>query len=184
MEMNDMVIAQSPGPVEGKAALTIQESIMYKTERKSGGFTLTELMIAILILGLIAVLSLPGYGRFMQNWKLNGEAEQFASALRTARASAVMKNMDVVFSFDEDNGTYFYFEDANGDGGYDNNEYMSATYELYTGIVITAHTLSTTTLTFGGKGNTRESGMITFRNSVNTTKNVRIFGGTGNIRVD
>lgn len=158
--------------------------MMTNGERKNDGFTLTELMLGILVIGIIAVLSLPSYGRFIQNWRLNGEAQQFASTLRTARSAAVMKNIDAVFTFDMNNDTYFYFEDTNRDGNYDNGEYLSATYQLPDGISIIAHTLPSTTLTFGSKGNTRASGTITLRNTNNRNKSIRIFGGTGNITVD
>jgi Tfp pilus assembly protein FimT len=141
-------------------------------------------MITVLILGLVAVLALPTYGRFVQDWKLNGEADQFAAALRAARSAAVMKNIDVVFTFDMDNNTYSYFEDENGNGVRDNSEYRSAVFELYHGITITAHTFTGTTLTFGSRGNTRDSGSITLRNAYNRNKSIRIFGGTGNIKVD
>ncbi len=151
---------------------------------KQAGFTLTELMIVISIFGLIAVLSMPNYNRFMQTWRLNGETQQFATVLRTARSAAVMKNIDVIFSFDVDNGSYSYFEDADGDGGLDSGEYESATYQLPEGITIAAFTLSNPVLTFGSKGNTRETGSITFRNLNNNTKQIRIYGGTGNVTID
>jgi prepilin-type N-terminal cleavage/methylation domain-containing protein len=157
---------------------------MKNTRWKNGGFTLAELMIVILIMGLIAVLALPGYTRFLQNWKLNGEADQFAAALRTARSAAVMKNTNAVFVFNVNNRTYFYFEDTDRDGVRDNNEYRSATYRLIPQISIAAHTLSGTTLTFGPMGNTRESGSITLRNTLHNTRTIRIFGGTGNIMVN
>ncbi|UCF05581.1 MAG: GspH/FimT family pseudopilin [bacterium] len=157
---------------------------MNYTKRRNTGFTLVELMIVIAIIGLIAVVSIPGYTRFRQSWKLNGETQQFASALRTARGTAVMKNIDVVFTFDIDHDTYSYFEDTNRNGSLDNNEYMSSTYELSPGIEIAAHTFSSAILTFGSKGNTRQSGSITIRNSYNNTKRIRVFGGTGNINVE
>ena len=157
---------------------------MKEKRRKQAGFTLTELMIVISIFGLIAVLAMPNYNRFMQTWRLNGETQQFATVLRTARSAAVMKNIDVVFSFDMDNGTYSYFEDENRDGGRDAGEFLSATYSLPECISIAAHTLSNPILTFGSKGNTRESGTITFRNVLNNTKRIRIYGGTGNVTVD
>ena len=72
--------------------------LMNTTHKKNKGFTLAELMIVILIIGLITALALPGYSQFLQSWKLNGEAEQFASALRTARSAAVMRNLDAVFT--------------------------------------------------------------------------------------
>ena len=157
---------------------------MNKIRRNTRGFTLTELMIAVSIFGLIAVLSVPNYTRFMHGWRLNGETQQLASALRTARSSAVMKNIDVVFSFDTDTNTYSWYEDTNGNGSLDNGEYESAEYDLGETVEISAYTLSSTTLTFGSKGNTRESGSITLRNTLNNVKNIRIFGGTGNVTVD
>lgn len=157
---------------------------MKSTIRTNAGFTLIELMITILILGLVAALALPTYGRFMQDWKLSGEADQFASAMRTARSSAVMKNIDAVFNFDMNTNTYFYFEDENGNGVRDHGEYRSDNFQLFNGIVIAGHTLSTRTLTFGRMGNTRESGSITLRNANNNTRVIRVFGGTGNITID
>lgn len=152
--------------------------------RKTSAFTLVELMISISILGLIAILSIPNYNRFMQSWRLKGEVQQFAGTLRAARSAAIMKNIDVVFTFDMDTNTYSYFEDANRDGNYDSGEYLSTNYELPVCVSITAFTLSSSTLTFGSKGNTRESGTITLRNLENNTKNIRIYGGTGNITID
>ncbi len=157
---------------------------MNKIRRNNRGFTLTELMIVITIFGLIAVMSVPNYKRFMMGWRLNGETQHLASALRTARSSAVMKNVDVVFTFDTDNNTYSWYEDMNRNGNLDNGEYESAEYELCETVEISAHTLSSTSLTFGSKGNTRESGSITLRNTLNRVKSVRIFGGTGNVTVD
>lgn len=157
---------------------------MNKIRRNNRGFTLVELMITIAIIGLIAVLSVPNYQRFMHGWRLNGETQQLASALRTARSSAVMKNIDVVFSFDTDDGTYSWFEDENGNGNIDNGEYQSSEYDLGDTIEIAGHTLSSTTMTFGSKGSTRESGSITLRNVLNNVRQVRIFGGTGNVTVD
>jgi prepilin-type N-terminal cleavage/methylation domain-containing protein len=175
-----------PSPSREGAKMRTKDAGETMSDRRcrKSGFTLTELMVTILILGLIAALSLPMYGRFMQNWKLSSEAQQFASALRAARSAAVMKNIDAVFSFDMDTETYSYFEDNNRNGSHDSGEYRSPVYHLYTGLTISAHTLSGTTLTFGGMGNTRDSGSITLRNANNNTKAIRIYGGTGNITVN
>lgn len=159
-------------------------ALMKRMNRNSRGFTLVELMISVLIMGLIAALSLPGFSRFLQTWKLMGDADHFAASLRTARAAAVTRNVSAVFTFDMDNNSFSFFEDTDRDGTLDNNEYQSATYHLEAGIVFAAHTLSAPTLTFGAMGNTRESGSITLRNSYNRTRTVRIFGGTGNVLVE
>jgi len=157
---------------------------MIVKKQGNAGFTLVELMVVIGIIGLIAVMSIPNFNRYLNNWRLNGEAQQFASALRKARSIAVMKNIDVVFTFDRANDTYWYFEDADRDGNLDSNELQSETYEMSPRVTIAAYTLSNQTLTFGSKGNTRESGTITLRNVDNEIKGIRIYGGTGNISVD
>jgi hypothetical protein len=83
-----------------------------------------------------------------------------------------------------DDRTFFYFEDSDRDGVRDNNEYRSAIYRLIPQIIFAAHTLSGTTLTFGPMGNTRANGSITLRNTRNSTKIIRIYGGTGNVTID
>ena len=120
----------------------------------------------------------------MANWKLNGDTQELATVLRTARSTAVMKNIDVVFEFDPATQTYSYFEDEDRNGNRGTDEYMSATHEMSPGIKIVGSTLSGTTLTFGNKGNARESGSITLRNIHHKIKDVIIFGGTGNITID
>jgi type IV fimbrial biogenesis protein FimT len=157
---------------------------MMKKNENNRGFTLTELMIVISIMGLLAILTMPGYNKFMANWRLNGDTQEMATALRTARSTAVMKNIDVIFEFDPATQTYSYFEDKNSNGSRGSDEFMSATHEMSPGVKIVGSTLSTTTLTFGSKGNTRESGSITLRNVYHKIKDVVIFGGTGNITVD
>jgi prepilin-type N-terminal cleavage/methylation domain-containing protein len=148
------------------------------------GVTLMEIMITIIIAGMVVVLSVPSFNRFLQSWKLNGEAEQFAVVLRTARSAAVVKNTNAVFSFDEHRRTYFYFEDLDKDGVCDNSEYRSATYRFVPQVTFAARTLPGTTVTFGPMGNTRFSGSVTLRNNRERIKTVRIYGGTGNITID
>jgi type IV fimbrial biogenesis protein FimT len=173
--------------LSGRAAIRFPEGIRGKRANAGGaarGFTLVELMITISIIGILAVLSLPAYSKFTQNWKLGGEADQFAGVLRAARSAAVMKNIDVVFTFDRNNGTYSYFEDKDRDGIRDAGEYRSAVYHFTSGIVISAYTLPAQTLIFGSMGNTRDSGSITLRNTNDRTRTIRVYGGTGNVTVE
>jgi prepilin-type N-terminal cleavage/methylation domain-containing protein len=163
-----------------------KESPMPRTigPRYTGGFTLAELVIAIMIMGVIAVLSVPAVAPFLQSWKLKGEAQQMASVLRSARSAAVMKNINAVFTFNPASGTYSYFEDNDRDGTRDLNEFQSATFRLVPQVTIAAFTLPGTSLTFGPMGNTRANGALTLQAAHNRSRTIRVFSGTGNVTVD
>jgi len=149
---------------------------------RSHGFTLVELMFVVLVFGLTMALSLPGFGKFLATWKLHGEVDQMASTMRAARSAAIMKNIDAVFQFDVNRGIYFYFEDEDGDGTRDANEYRSAIHNLPPGITFDSHTFGSTTITFGPRGNTTQSGSIMMENTNHKTRQLSLFGGTGNIK--
>lgn len=54
--------------------------------RRSGGFTLVELAIVVAIVGVLAVIALVGYRKYMLNAKIT-EARQMISAVRIAQES-------------------------------------------------------------------------------------------------
>jgi prepilin-type N-terminal cleavage/methylation domain-containing protein len=166
--------------------LQSRREVNYMTIKRNqkNGFTLVELMISIAILAVMVALSIPAFGRFMQTWRLNGETDQLAGMLRSARSAAVSKHVDTVFVIDTSNGTYYYFEDADGDGSRDSNEYCSETIDLPPGITLQGHTLSQPRIFFGPMGNANESGTITLQNLQNRTHTILLFGGTGNISID
>jgi prepilin-type N-terminal cleavage/methylation domain-containing protein len=148
------------------------------------GFSLTELMVAILILGLLLAIGAPAFGRYMQSWRLNGDANEMASMLRLARAAAVSKNTNVLFVFDVNQGEYFYFEDEDASGTVNGNEYESGTHELSPGIHVDSFSMGQQWVTFGPKGNTIDGGSIILENAHENIRRIRVFSGTGNITVD
>ena len=157
---------------------------MRRFNQRIAGFSLTELMIVISIFGLLLVASVPAMGRFMQSWKLNGDAAEMATFLRLARTAAVTKNTNVVFVFDASAGNYYYFEDNDQNGVPSASEYESATKEFKPGIYVDSFSTPQQWITFERKGNTMDGGSIILTNSHSATKRIRVFSGTGNITVD
>lgn len=56
------------------------------------GFTLIELAITVVIIGLLAALALPSMSQYIANSKVGGVAEAFYAAAQQARTEAIRRN--------------------------------------------------------------------------------------------
>jgi type IV fimbrial biogenesis protein FimT len=65
--------------------------------RGRGGFTLIELMITLVIVGVVLALGLPGIMEWMQNSQIRTAAEGIQNGLQAARTEAVRRNSAVEF---------------------------------------------------------------------------------------
>ncbi len=59
------------------------------------GFTLTELMVALVILGILLAIAAPSYRNFVVDARMSGEANEFLTTLNFARSEAVKRNRTV-----------------------------------------------------------------------------------------
>lgn len=60
-----------------------------REEKKAGGFTLTEVLVALLVAAVIGALALPSLGSFPVTSAANAEARRLYSVFRTARWKAI-----------------------------------------------------------------------------------------------
>ncbi|HEX6790107.1 MAG TPA: GspH/FimT family pseudopilin [Candidatus Krumholzibacteria bacterium] len=148
------------------------------------GFTLTELMIVVTIMGLLLAVSSPALSRFASNWRLNGAASTMAMSLRAARSAAVNKNINVVFFFDQDAGEYFFLEDTNGNGVADGGERETGVQQLPPGVIIKDFDVPQSSITFSSKGSTADGGTIMMTGKHGRLVQIRIYSGTGNVAVE
>jgi type IV fimbrial biogenesis protein FimT len=65
--------------------------------RSSAGFTLIELMIALVLLGLLAIAAGPSFHTFLVNTRIRNVAESLQNGLRLAQAEAAKRNEQVDF---------------------------------------------------------------------------------------
>jgi prepilin-type N-terminal cleavage/methylation domain-containing protein len=63
------------------------------------GFTLIELMIALVVIGILASLALPSYRNIIEKRQVTRGAEEFAAFLSVAKGQAVKLNEDLAVSY-------------------------------------------------------------------------------------
>jgi type IV fimbrial biogenesis protein FimT len=64
----------------------------------SRGFTIIELMIALTLFSVLAVLAVPAFTDMLQNQKIRSKAESITAGLQTARQEALRLNQPVTFA--------------------------------------------------------------------------------------
>jgi type IV fimbrial biogenesis protein FimT len=101
---------------------TIAQSIRNATiggadTMKPKGFTILELIIAIVILGVLAAIAIPGFARYGPDMRLKGAVRDLKSDMALAKLRAIRENADVALLFDTANNRYTVFVDDGSGGG-------------------------------------------------------------------
>ena len=72
---------------------------MRRTLRDPRGFTLIEMAVVILILGVLAAFSFPAYLRFNQTMQLKGSLQNLAGQIQLARQKAIATGVSQLLHF-------------------------------------------------------------------------------------
>jgi prepilin-type N-terminal cleavage/methylation domain-containing protein len=82
--------------------------------RRRGGFTLSELMMVVLIIGLMAAMAGPRMMRWVQTIGQRGATNQLAGDLAYSRIQAVRQGATVSFRIDDADTYRVTVDDGNG----------------------------------------------------------------------
>jgi len=66
--------------------------------QRAGGFTLTELMVTVVVLAILAAMAAPSMGQFIASQRARNAAADLASAVTLTRSEAVNRNATTTMS--------------------------------------------------------------------------------------
>ena len=150
---------------------------------RQGGFSLVELMVATVVMGLSLAAAVPAFTRFTQTARLNGAAEQMAGHFRLARQKAVAEGTPYIFLWWESTW-YYVIKDNDGNGFYNSGEPYTGPYWLPRGIT-TANVqgLTSAWMSINPNGSCTQSGSFTLRNARGNTLTLTLLGPTGQVSI-
>jgi prepilin-type N-terminal cleavage/methylation domain-containing protein len=150
---------------------------------RQAGFTLTEVMMVMLVMGLTLAAGLPAFGRFTQTARLDGAARQFAGHMRLARQQAVSEGTPYLFLWW--NSTWYYLiKDSDRNGYYSYGDSYVGPYWLPTGIYPeNASGFTSPYFTLSPNGSCNQSGSFDLTNDRGTTITVTLMGPTGQVQI-
>jgi len=143
--------------------------------QRAGGFTLTELVVTVLVLGILVTMAAPAMSQFIASQRARNAAADLASAVTLTRSEAVNRNATITMNASASSWTGGWSVAAGTTSVRD--------YGPYNGIVITASGGSS--LAVGNDGRPT-SGSQTFQvapsgnTGANTTLCVQV-SGTGRV---
>ncbi len=106
--------------------------------KMNNGFTLTELMVTLAIIAIVATVSGPSFSDMIKNNRLTTQANEFISDLNVTRSEAVKRGTSVIMCRSTDSATcdtdgtrakqwehgWLVYADMNGNGSLDSTEIL------------------------------------------------------------
>jgi type II secretion system protein H len=82
--------------------MTRERAVWLRSGRVAAGFTLIEVILVVLIIGLIAALAIPSFDNALRGQRLDSAAHEIATACQQARYEAVFGNRSCWYVLDMD----------------------------------------------------------------------------------
>lgn len=86
--------------------------------QRQDGFSLIELMVALVLVGIILAMGMPDFKEYNDNRKIEAAAQRVVADLRLMRSIAIGQHQPVKIIFDTDTASYSIYTDEVGNGTY------------------------------------------------------------------
>ncbi|MDR5171900.1 GspH/FimT family pseudopilin [Methylobacillus sp. Pita2] len=150
---------------------------------KQRGFTLVELIVTLTVLTILLAVAVPSFREMLLNFQIRSAAEGLNTGLQLARAEAIRRNVNVVFTLSGNAtwtiGCQVVVADADNDGVEDCPEVIQSKESTEGAVNVNVEVVpaGATSVTFNGLGR------VTFNNDgSNVMRQVDIAANEGNGR--
>lgn len=129
--------------------------------KKNSGFTLLEVMIVVVIMGVMAAIATPNFFSLLDTIRVGGAAKNLASEMMLAKFRAISENHKYIVTFDVTGNSFSIYSDSDNDYdtiGLESNEivktvnivadYPNVVYGYVTGTKGTSGNVITESVTF------------------------------------
>ena len=157
-----------------------------RTGAREAGFSLTELMVGLVIFGIMAAVALPGFNKFMRSVDLNSQVQVTASMMRVARQKAITENNNFAVYWDWGANGFGWWDDDDNDGIKDGPEVQRAPVPLPAWVTVTnsgTNPFASPIITFSPNGSASQSGTCIFTNSDGYARSLSVVRPTGMVTV-
>ncbi len=104
--------------IEDKRADSAKGDMRYdgmRTKKRELGFTMIELLVAIVVLAILAAIAIPGFSRWLPNYRLKSATRDIYSNMQLAKLGTVRANANWAIVFDTGANSYFVCSDRGPD---------------------------------------------------------------------
>ena len=176
--------------------------------KRESGCTLVEVLVTIAIIAILSAIAVPGFSRWIPNYRLKSAARDVVSNFQLAKLTAIKKGINCTITFNKTIGgtvyDYVVYEDANNNLEYDAGDQVVNKVvfsEHYTGVSFdtaqgggdglsfTDNDNSLPSTAFRLNGLTRDNaggsgaGTVFLKNTQNKTTSIRV-SAAGSIRIN
>ncbi|MBW2604760.1 MAG: GspH/FimT family pseudopilin [Deltaproteobacteria bacterium] len=160
----------------------------WKILKNRKGFTMTEVVVVLGILGIMTAISIPSYFSYLPKHRLQTSVRQIYDDMQLAKIRAVKDNRNACIEFYPGTETYTVFFDVDGIAGYLNGTdiLIKGNVTLENGVDITITTLPTHTSGFNNRGMLPAGagpGVVRLTNPTGLLMGVEVMNTAGGIRI-